>query len=111
MKAVIETIDGFEFMIEAVEELDVLGSDSGMRKTHSTSLDKKIQGAYSKLKKLITVVAKDLGEQIDSISDEVRPSEMAMEISLGFSAETNLWVVAGSTDSSFKLTMSWKLDN
>ena len=102
MKVIQEHIGDADVLIQAMDEkLD------GVESLVDTGIEEDIQDAYVKAKTIIKNVAKDLGNDLNDFREESNVKQMEVEFSLGFSAQTNVWVIGAKTDSALKVKLTW----
>ena len=109
MKAIRETIGNTEVLIQSMndDELEIV-NESGVIET---GVGDELNGVYIKAKNVIKSIAEDMGQELESIRKKAHISQMEMEFSLGFSAETKTLLLFGAkTDSGLKIKLVWQAD-
>jgi hypothetical protein len=68
-------------------------------------------GPATHLKKVIAGITTELGAELRKLSQAVTPSEIQVEISVGFSQETSVWVMTSKGEGTAKLILKWTRDD
>src|SRR6266851_9436888 len=111
MRVIREQIGKAEVYIQTLDEkLDIVGTTGTGRATTVTSLEDDVRAAYTKIRSVVRDIAADFGRELRNIGGQVSPQEVAMEFSLGLSAEGKIvWLVSGKGEFGFKVNITWDL--
>lgn len=111
MKVIKEKIGKAEVYIQTLDEkLDIVGTAGTGRATTTTSLEADVRAAYTKIRSVVRDIAADFGAELNTIGGQISPKEVAMEFSLGLSAEGKIvWLVSGKGEFGFKVNITWDL--
>jgi hypothetical protein len=108
MKTVSTNIVSTPVLIEVItDNVEVIGPGNPGRRTRTTSIEDQIADAYADAKETIAAIAKDIGTQLDSLTEGSRPKQVELEFSMGFSINAGVWVLTAKGESTFKVKMTW----
>ncbi|WP_339138418.1 MAG: CU044_2847 family protein [Candidatus Electrothrix sp. GW3-4] len=102
MKVIRERIGETDVLIQAMDD-----RLEGLNVPVDTGIEDDIQDAYAKAKTVIKNMAKDLGNDLNKFREESGVKQMEVEFSLGFSAQTKVWVIGVKADSVLKVKLIW----
>ncbi|HLX84393.1 MAG TPA: CU044_2847 family protein [Terriglobales bacterium] len=109
MKTVSTRIESIPLLIEAISEnVEIIGTEQSGRRTKTTSIEDQVARAYADAKETIAAIAKDIGTQLNDLTEGSRPGQVELEFSMGFSASAGVWVLTAKGESTFKVKMTWE---
>jgi hypothetical protein len=108
MKVIKAKIRESEILVGTIDD-DIDLPESNGRATQTTSIPDRINTCWDTAKELITTISEDVGSAIISASNKTQPCQVEMELSIGFSAKTGMWVLTGKGNCGFKVKLVWEL--
>ena len=79
-----------------------------VRETTLTDASDRLEKAYAHAKDAIRAVVAETGALFDQMTPELRPSEVTVELAIGFSTSVGpIFVLNGSGEAGFTVSMTW----
>jgi hypothetical protein len=107
---VVTEASGQAFGVELVDVGTTTAEPAGGddRLTSLTSIRERAERSVTELSRLLAHIAAELGRDIATIDDDMRPQSVEAEVHLGLSAQVGpVWLVAGKGDYSLRAKFTW----